>query len=187
MSGSDALQACKPRRLATQHSSGLWQTQSHGSAPIQQAIDLGNGLAHLLLDALTLRPVRACDLRIGEAVDPMGKEDLPRPWFQLVDRMLKPTQGVSRFSTATWSSLLITCDLEALAGTVVAGLPLSPIAQQIRSRSAAGRRPVGRSARACPVPCAAASEMSSFARSRASSRHPVFRVSCRTSDIECWR
>src|SRR4051794_33145197 len=48
-----ALQASNPgRRLAAQHPFGLWQSKRHGSASIQQAVDLGNGLAHLLLDAL---------------------------------------------------------------------------------------------------------------------------------------
>ena len=72
-----ALQAGKPVGcLPAQHPFGLWQAKSHGSAPIQQPVDLGNGLAHLLLDTLDAKAGLLGDLGICEALNAMGEEDL---------------------------------------------------------------------------------------------------------------
>src|SRR4051794_16847088 len=72
-----ALQPRKPARgFPAQHPLGLGQVKSHGSASIQQAVDLGNGLAHLLLDAFDAEASTLGDLRVRKTMDAMCEEYL---------------------------------------------------------------------------------------------------------------
>src|SRR6185312_5454368 len=103
-----ALKTSDPkRRLAADHSFGPWQSKSHGSASIQQPVDLGNGLAHLLFDALDAKARALGNLRIAEAVDSMRKEDVAGLWLQFGDGLLEPPKRVARFKH---------CDLIELQG-----------------------------------------------------------------------
>src|SRR3954449_10763871 len=128
---SDTLKANQPRRrLAAQHTPGLGQRKSHGSASIEHAVDLGNGLAHLLFDALDTKSVALRDLGITQALYALREEDLAGPRFEFSDHLLETAQRVTRLQNGDLVNHFVQSRIGASRSVVQHPAP-APVAQQV--------------------------------------------------------